>query len=193
MGARRARRCAGGVGLGAGRLAGRARLAEPGLEAPQAFFEGGLRGLELRPRDLHEGQLELQTGVEAVTDLALRLAEPLDHADQLARRQLVRLRQQAPHLLVVQFHRLAQHAQRRLVVGGLLEVLQQEQLTQVAQQIADELRVIDAFVGQALHELQRRRRLALDAEVRHLEEQVAAGDPERLEHVGRHDGRPRRR
>ncbi len=86
----------------------------------------------------------------------------------------MRLRHQAPHELVVELDRLAQDAQRRFVLGRVLEVLQQEELTQVPQQVADELRVVDALIGETLDELQDGGRLPLDAEVGDLEEQVAA-------------------
>ena len=68
--------------------------------------------------------------------------------------------------------------------AAVLQVLQQEQLAQVAQQVADELRVVGALVGEALHELERLGRAALGDDVGDLEEQVGAGDAERLEHVG---------
>ena len=66
-------------------------------------------------------------------------------------------------------------------------MLQQEDLAQVAQQVADELREVDALVGEALHELQRLGGAALETDVGDLEEQVGARDAERLEHVGRVD------
>ena len=43
------------------------------------------------------------------------------------------------------------------VLAPSLEVLQQEELPQVAQQVADELRVVGAVVGEALDELEGRR------------------------------------
>ena len=63
-------------------------------------------------------------------------------------------------------------------------MLQQEELAQVAQQVADELRVVGAVVRQALHEQQRLGRAPLDDDVGDLEEQVGVGRAERLEDVG---------
>ena len=72
-------------------------------------------------------------------------------------------------------------------LGRILQVLEQEQLAQVAQQVADELRVVGAFVREALDELERLGRAPLDDDVGDLEEQVAAGDAQRLQHVGGRD------
>ena len=159
-----------------------------GLEAPQALLEGGRRVVQLRPRDLDERELELQPRVEPVTDLALRLSELLDEEDDLARRDLAGALQLLAEQLVVELDGLSERAQRGLVARRLLQVLEQEELAQVAQQVADELRVVGALVGQPLHELQRLGGVALDDDVGDLEEEVAAGDAERLEHVLGRDG-----
>jgi len=165
-------------------VAGRA---EARFEASQALLEGRGRGLDLGPRDLDESELELQARIEAVLDVALRLAEGLDHPDELARMHLPRLRQKPPRELVVEFDCLAEHAQRGVVVGGLFEVLQQEDLAQVTDQVTDELRVVDAFVGEALHEAQRLARLPIHADVGDLEEEVGLGDAKGLEDIARAD------
>ena len=95
--------------------------------------------VQLRPRDLDERELELQPRVEPVADLALRLAELLDEEDDLSRRDLPGALQLLAEQLVVELHGLSERAQRGLVARRLLQVLEQEELAQVAQQVADEL------------------------------------------------------
>ena len=181
------RDCVAGVRRGPGRGRAGRRRGRAGLEAPQALLERGRRVVELRPRDLDQRQLELQPRIEAVADLALGLAQHLDEVDDLARGQVVGLGQQASEQLVVQLDRLSEGAQGGVVARRLLEVLQQEELPQVAQQVADELRVVGAVVGQALHELQGLGRAPFGDDVGDLEEQVGVGDAECFEHVGRLD------
>ena len=143
--------------------------------------------IELRLRHAHECELELQTAVEAGADLGLGRAESLDEAQELVRADLIGLRVELLEVLVVEADVLAERAQHRGVVGDLLDMLQQEELPQVAEEVADELAVVGALFGAALHEEQRACRVALDDVVDDLEEQLDRDDAEYLEHIARGD------
>ena len=110
--------------------------------------------VELGARHLDQRELELQPRIEPVADLALGLPERLDEEHDLARRDLPGALQLLAEQLAVELHGVSQRAQRRLVAGRILQVLEEEELAQVAQQVADELRVVGALVGEPLDELQ---------------------------------------
>ena len=101
------------------------------------------------------------------------------------------MRQQPCEPLLVELDGLPEDAQRRLVARGVLEVLQEEDLAQMAQEVADELRVFDTVVRETLHELERFGGASLDDDVGELEEQVGVGRAERLEDIGAARWRPR--
>ncbi len=140
--------------------------------------------VEIGARHLDEREFELQPRVEAVADLALGLPERLDEEDHLAGRDLAGALELLTKEIAVELDRMPERAQGRLVARRLPEVLEEEELAQVPQQVADELRIVGALVGEPLDELEGLGGAQLGHDVGELEEEVAAGDAQRLEHVG---------
>ena len=108
------------------------------------------------PRHLDERQLELQPRVEPVADLALGL-RPAARSGARPRGGVSCLACCSSRSSSCSSSSTVCPSVRSVAwsLGGVVEVLQQEELAQVAQQVADELRVVGALVGQALHELER--------------------------------------
>ena len=173
-----ARFCCGRRLRRAGSVAGAGLGGRPGCASAHARLEllqpvGGRLAREVGagPRHLHERQLEREPRVAALPDVVHRDVEEVDQAQHLGLGELVGLRAEA-------VARLRSH---REGVGHLAHVLDEEQVTQVLEQVVDEPREVLSLVGELLDEGKEAGRVAVDDQVAEAEERLLVDRPEKLE------------
>ena len=149
---------------------GRRAAAEPLLDLVEPVGERLAREVGARARHLHECELERQARVAALAHVLDRDGQQIAEPEHRRRGQLVRL-------LAQPLARLVGHGQG---VGHVPHVLDEQQMTQVLQQVGDEAAEILALLGELLDEDERARGVAVDDRVAEAEERVLLDRAEEL-------------